>query len=431
MMFRLTTLLLLGGSTCSVLSFAPNSEQSLSILQQGNHRCDSATATATVFVRSQRLFSTATPETEDAVMEEEEADESIVGLLPEYQQALEKAKAAVSTVLSDAKPELIAPLFHFCTEYMTASQNSYLKFKDETSTPPAALKRILEGVQFGYQFGMGENKYVFGVTHEALRGNPETEEGNTLDYYAWGCNFFRNFMDRDESQILGVENLKRAMDQANAGENVVFFANHQSEADPQVMSLMLEKAGFAEEAARMIFVAGHKVTTDPLAIPFSMGRNLICIHSKKHIDADPETKGPKNRQNLAAMGAMLEKLKRGGCILWVAPSGGRDRRDVASGKTPIAPFDPKTVDMFRLMGRKSKVPTHYYPLAMVSYELCPPPDFVEAGVGEQRNFRFVPVGIKVGEEVTSDDFNPTAYEQTLKDYVELRELVFPGTAPEL
>ena len=185
----------------------------------------------------------------------------------------------------------------------------------------------------------------------------------------------------------------------------------------------------SREAARLDFCRlTFSLTT---AIPFSMGRNLICIHSKKHIDADPETKGVKNRQNLAAMGGMLEKLKQGGCILWVAPSGGRDRRDVESGKTPIAPFDDKTVDMFKLMGRKSKVPTHYYPLAMVSYELCPPPDFIEAGVGEQRNFRFVPVGIKCGDEIEGKDFNPIAYEQTLKDYTELREMIFPGTAPQL
>ncbi|KAL3928325.1 MAG: hypothetical protein SGARI_005070 [Bacillariaceae sp.] len=291
-----------------------------------------------------------------------------------------------------------------------------------------------------------DTKYTFGVTHDALRGDPDAEEGNTMDYYQWGCDFFRHFMDKEDSVVLGQDNLKTAMEQAAKGENVVFFANHQSEADPQVMSMMLEKAGYKEEASKVVYVAGHKVTTDPLdpvdsfflpslfditAIPFSMGRNLICIHSKKHIEADPETKGVKNRQNLAAMGGMLEKLKEGGCILWVAPSGGRDRRDVESGKTPIAEFDSKTVDMFKLMGRKSKVPTHYYPLAMVSYELCPPPDFVEAGVGEQRNFRFVPVGIKCGSEIEGKEFNPIAYEETLKDYTELREMIFPGTAPKL
>jgi glycerol-3-phosphate O-acyltransferase len=138
------------------------------------------------------------------------------------------------------------------------------------------------------------------------------------------------------------------------------------------------------------------------------------------------------------MRGMLGKLKQGGCLLWVAPSGGRDRRDLESGKTPVAPFDAKTIDMFRLMGNKSKKPTHFYPLAMVSYELCPPPDFVDPGVGEQRNFRFVPVGIKVGDELVSEgglehrhDFNDAAYERTLKEYYELRETIFPGTAPEL
>ncbi|KAG7354144.1 glycerol-3-P acyltransferase [Nitzschia inconspicua] len=419
-MFRLALVSIL--CSTSALAFAPSS------LLPRQLSATSTSSSTPLPVSDQPLtvrFSTTSPETDAAAT-------TVVELTPEYQAALDQAKATVQAVLEKANPALLEPLFHFCTEYITASQSSYMKYKDEGASPKAALQRILEGVQFGYKYGMlPDSKYTFGVTHDALRGNPETENGNTLDYYEWGCNFFRYFMDKEQSVVLGEDNLAKAMEQAKKGENVVFFANHQSEADPQVMSIMLEKAGYKKEAEEVIYVAGHKVTTDPLAIPFSMGRNLICIHSKKHIDADPETKGVKNRQNLAAMGGMLEKLKQGGCILWVAPSGGRDRRDVESGKTPIAPFDPKTVDMFKLMGRKSKVPTHYYPLAMVSYELCPPPDFVEAGVGEQRNFRFVPVGIKVGNEVTSDDFNPAAYEETLKDYYELREILFPGTAPEL
>merc|ERR1712165_315958 len=116
-----------------------------------------------------------------------------------------------------------------------------------------------------------------------------------------------------------------------------------------------------------------------------MGRNLICIHSKKHIDADPETKPFKSKQNLLAMNGMPKKMKKGGSIIWVAPSGGRDRRDLDSGKVPVAPFDQKTIDMFRLMGNKSKQPMHYYAFSMVTYDLCPPPDFVDVGTGEQRN----------------------------------------------
>ncbi len=157
-----------------------------------------------------------------------------------------------------------------------------------------------------------------------------------------------------------------------------------------------------------------------------MGRNLICIHSKKHIDADPETKPKKQKQNLAAMNGMLGQLKKGGTCIWVAPSGGRDRRDVETGKVPLAPFDNKTVDMFRLMGNKSKVPTHFYSLSMVSYDICPPPDFVEAGTGEQRNVRFVPVGISFSDELENVGgvesrhlFTEHAFEVCQKGYDEL------------
>mmetsp|Transcript_28577 Transcript_28577/g.34809 ORF Transcript_28577/g.34809 Transcript_28577/m.34809 type:complete len:270 (+) Transcript_28577:549-1358(+) len=215
----------------------------------------------------------------------------------------------------------------------------------------------------------------------------------------WDVVFFKPAMNLEQSAILGQDNLKRAFEQMAAGENVVFLANHQSEADPQVFSTLLETIGYDEEAAKIVYVAGHKVTTDPLAIPFSMGRNLICIHSKKHIYADPETQPMKQKQNLAAMSGMLDMMRKGGLGLWVAPSGGRDRRDIETGKVPIAPFDQKTIDMFRLMSNKSKVTTHFYPLAMVSYDLCPPPDFVEAGVGESRNVRYTPVGIACGDEI--------------------------------
>jgi len=208
------------------------------------------------------------------------------------------------------------------------------------------------------------------------------------------------------------------------------FANHQSEADPQVLSILLEEIGMPEEASKVVYVAGHKVTTDALAIPFSMGRNLLCIHSKKHIDAEPELKESKQKQNLASMSAMLGMMREGGCALWVAPSGGRDRRNVETGEVPIAGFDQKTIDMFRLMGNKSKVKTHFFPLAMASYELCPPPDFVEVGVGERRNVRYSPIGIACGNEVPNVGgvdsrhlFTDHAFEECQEDYEKLLKAI--------
>jgi len=60
----------------------------------------------------------------------------------------------------------------------------------------------------------------------------------------------------------------------------VMLANHQSEADPQIYSVLMYPLhpGFAEST---IFVAGDRVTTDLFAQPFSMGRNLLCIFQQE------------------------------------------------------------------------------------------------------------------------------------------------------
>ena len=45
--------------------------------------------------------------------------------------------------------------------------------------------------------------------------------------------------------------------------------------------------------AQVIYVAGDRVTSDLMAKPFSMGRNLLNVHSKKYMDADPDLKPAK------------------------------------------------------------------------------------------------------------------------------------------
>jgi glycerol-3-phosphate O-acyltransferase len=326
------------------------------------------------------------------------SDAQVYEMSPEFEGVLDQVKSALGA--SVKTPSMEGPLAYFATEYFTACDNAN-KAGDEKVTPQVAAKNVQDALQYSMQYGLKE-KFEFGVVHEAFRGDPEEEDGNTIDFYKFGNDFFAPVVDAKNSVVLGQEALDKAMEQLANGENVVFFANHQSEADPQVMSILLDKAGHGEKAAELVYVAGHKVTTDTLAIPFSMGRNLICIHSKKHINADPDTKSIKSRQNISAMSGMLKKLKKGGACIWVAPSGGRDRRDVETGKVPIASFDQKTIDMFRLMGNKSKVPTHYYPISMVSYDLCPPPDSIEAGTGEQRNVRFNPCAIKINDELVNE-----------------------------
>jgi len=198
------------------------------------------------------------------------------------------------------------------------------------------------------------------------------------------------------------ERIKTIREQVAAGDNVVLLANHQSEADPQIFSVLLDPLypGFAEST---IFVAGDRVTTDLLAQPFSMGRNLLCIFSKKHVENPPELKSEKTRHNRNVMKKMQSLFKEGGQIIWVAPSGGRDRKD-EDGAYQVAPFDPKSVEMFRLMADKAGRTTHFYPLSMLTYPICPPPEQVGGAVGERRTVKWSPGGLHFGEPVDLTQF---------------------------
>ncbi len=117
--------------------------------------------------------------------------------------------------------------------------------------------------------------------------------------------------------------------------------------------------------------------------------------------------------NARVMGALQKMLQTGGRTIWVAPSGGRDRPstapDARPGEFAVAPFDPKSVEMFRLMASKAKAtPTHFYPVAMLTHRLIPPPAKVESGGvdqgGEKREARRASVAVALGDELDLDEF---------------------------
>ena len=111
-----------------------------------------------------------------------------------------------------------------------------------------------------------------------------------------------------------------------------------------------------------------------------MGRNLLCIFSKKHVDNPPEQKATKQKHNRMVMKKMGQLFKEGGKCIWVAPSGGRDRPD-AAGNYQVAPFDAKSVEMFRLMADKSGAPAGVTrrPPHLMAAPLAPsPPASLEA-----------------------------------------------------
>jgi glycerol-3-phosphate O-acyltransferase len=222
-----------------------------------------------------------------------------------------------------------------------------------------------------------------------------------FDYYHFGLDFIRPIVIMKDSKILHQQNVDRISQQLNKGDNVILLSNHQTELDPQAISLLLEKQ-YPNLGENMIFVAGHRVTTDPLAVPFSKGRNLLCIYSKKYIEDNPALKQERQMHNQRTMLQMSQLLSEGGKCIYVAPSGGRDRsRD---GKIEVAQFDPQSIEMFWLMSQRAEHPTHFYPLALSTYHLLPPPEEVKKSIGEPRHTRATPVHLAFGQEIDMENF---------------------------
>lgn len=225
-----------------------------------------------------------------------------------------------------------------------------------------------------------------------------------FDYYAFGLTFCLAMVDLQASRVLGAPALARAMRNLAAGDNVIFLANHQSEADPHAIALVLANVatgvtGAADLGARMLFMAGDRVREDSVAAPFSLGFNMLTVYSKKHIRDVPDQVDEKVRHNRVTAGVTASLFKEGGSAVWFAPSGGRDRRCGASGRVEVAAFDPAAVEMMRLTAAKSGTRSHFYPMALTTYAILPPPTTVDVGVGEARVVDYTGVGLAVGEEV--------------------------------
>ena len=65
----------------------------------------------------------------------------------------------------------------------------------------------------------------------------------------------------------------------------------------QVISILLEKYSLPELAEKIVFIAGHKVTNDPVAIPFSMVRHWDSCHMLPYSIRD-SSESPMSRINV-------------------------------------------------------------------------------------------------------------------------------------
>ncbi|KAJ1296091.1 hypothetical protein BS78_01G272300 [Paspalum vaginatum] len=239
-----------------------------------------------------------------------------------------------------------------------------------------------------------QNPFTFPPYHKAVR--------EPFDYYMFGQNYIRPLVDFRNSYVGNISLFHDIEEKLHQGHNVVLMSNHQTEADPAIIALLLEKTN-PWISENIVYVAGDRVITDPLCKPFSMGRNLICVYSKKHMNDYPELIEMKRRSNTRSLKEMALLLRGGSQLIWIAPSGGRDRPDPSTGEWYPAPFDSSAVDNMRRLLEHAGVPGHIYPLSLLCYEIMPPPQQVEKEIGEQRVISFHGVGLSVAEEIKYGD----------------------------
>lgn len=276
-------------------------------------------------------------------------------------------------------------LEEFCESYLRATQ------------PLGADPHTLHGYLEHYIELVGEQirrPHFFDIFHQKITV--------PVDYHQFGLELMRPLISFKESKVVGLEHVKRMDQQVRAGENVILLANHQTEPDPQILYLLLEPH-FPLFASEIIFIAGDRVTTDPLAVPFTMGCHILSIYSKRRIEHPPELKAEKQLHNQRTMRKMRDLLEEGGKTIYVAPSGGRDRPN-AEGKVEAAPFDAQSLEMFWLMAQQSKTPTHFYPLALSTYDILPPPHHIDPTIGERRYTKRSPAHAAFGEEISMTQF---------------------------
>lgn len=283
-------------------------------------------------------------------------------------------------------PESLADVIHnFYLSYDEASSENGYPVEHTQPILNQFLDLVIEQLQ---------HPYAFEPFHSRILA--------PFNYYRFGLEFFRPLVVFAKSTVQGSQNLIAIEAALERKENVIFLSNHQTEPDPQAISLLLEKS-HPKLAEEMIFVAGHRVVTDPLAAPLSKGRNLLCIYSKRHVENPPEQKQDKlihNQRTLKRMGQLLDE---GGKCIYVAPSGGRDRPS-AQGVLEVAPFDPQSIEMFLLIAQHASRPTHFHPLALSTYDLLPPPSSVKKELGENRHAHCTPIHLACGAAINMNHY---------------------------
>ncbi|MEG1542620.1 MAG: 1-acyl-sn-glycerol-3-phosphate acyltransferase [Victivallaceae bacterium] len=274
-------------------------------------------------------------------------------------------------------------LWELYRSYVTATKNTFTPLDEVEKIFRTYLKLVEQDYQTPFSFELFHKKVLSPFNHRTF-----------------GLEFLRPIVL--SSTILHAEVVQDAVERLRQGENVIFLANHQTEFDPHLITLALSNASFPHFTDDMIFVAGDRVIKDPLARPFSMGYDLLCIHSKRHIEHPPEEKEKRLRHNQKALQTFKSLLKKGSQCIYVAPSGGRDRRNEQE-IIEIAPFDEGSIEVFRLLAKSSGKTMSFYPLALKTFDILPPPPVIKHSLGESRNICRTDIFLAFGKNINIED----------------------------
>ncbi|PWA95940.1 glycerol-3-phosphate acyltransferase protein [Artemisia annua] len=361
--------------------------------------------------------------------------ESYVGNIYLFYEMEEQLKQGENVILisnhqTEADPAIIALLLETTSPYISenARDGSWYPAKIRCSVDggavfqsgdPGAEHIVLSNMSLALDRILSDVKdpFEFSPYHEAIR--------EPFNYSLFVQNYIRPLINFRESYVGNIYLFYEMEEQLKQGENVILISNHQTEADPAIIALLLETTSpYISENA--INVAGDRVLTDPLCKPFSMGRWSYTYSSAKHMNDVSELAEMKRMANTRTLKEMALLLRSGSKLIWIAASGGRDRPDPITNQWFPAPFDASSVDNMRRLVEHAGVPGHIYPLALLCYDIMPPPPQVEKEIGERRVISYHGAGLSVApkidyNEVTASSEGPKeakeAYSQALYDSI--------------
>ena len=117
---------------------------------------------------------------------------------------------------------------------------------DAPDASPELVARVMGSIA-DRTFNQFLDPYTFPSYHTRLL--------EPYDYYKFGQNYVRTLINFNKSVVGHLERFEKIQEQLDAGDNVVLLANHQTEADPGVWALLLEKK-LPRLATEIIYVAG-------------------------------------------------------------------------------------------------------------------------------------------------------------------------------